>query len=66
MGTPKMHPDELATDVRLVRRLIDSQFPMWAEFPIRPFNSAGSDNAIYRLGADLVVRLPRRAGRTVD
>jgi aminoglycoside phosphotransferase (APT) family kinase protein len=66
MGTPKMHPDELATDVSLVRRLIDAQFPEWADLPIRPFDSAGSDNAIYRLGDDMVVRLPRRAGRTVD
>jgi aminoglycoside phosphotransferase (APT) family kinase protein len=66
MGTPRMHDDEISTDVALVRRLVDAQFPDWAALPIRPFDSAGSDNAIYRLGDDLVVRLPRRAGRTVD
>jgi aminoglycoside phosphotransferase (APT) family kinase protein len=66
MGTPKMHPDELSTDAALVRRLIETQLPEWADLPIRPFDSAGSDNAIYRLGDDMVVRLPRRAGRTVD
>jgi aminoglycoside phosphotransferase (APT) family kinase protein len=66
MSTPKMHHDEISTGVGLVRRLIDAQFPEWAGLPIRPFESAGSDNAIFRLGADMAVRLPRRAGRTVD
>jgi aminoglycoside phosphotransferase (APT) family kinase protein len=66
MSTPQMHPDEIPTDVSLVRRLIGAQFPEWADLPIRPFDSAGSDNAIFRLGDDMVARLPRRAGRTVD
>jgi aminoglycoside phosphotransferase (APT) family kinase protein len=66
MGTPKMHPDEISTDVALVRRLLAAQFPEWARLPIRPYRSAGSDNAMHRLGDDMVVRLPRRAGRTVD
>lgn len=44
----------------LVRRLLASQFPQWAELPLVPVASAGTDNAIYRLGEDLAVRLPRR------
>jgi len=54
-----MHPDEADTDVSLVRRLLAAQFPQWAELPVEPVCSAGTDNAIYRLGDDLAVRLPR-------
>jgi aminoglycoside phosphotransferase (APT) family kinase protein len=61
-----MHPDELPIDVSLVWRLVAGQLPHWADLPIRPVHSAGSDNAMYRLGDDMVVRLPRRSGRTVD
>src|SRR5205085_7306860 len=35
------------------------QFPQWANLPISPVKSAGTDNAIYRLGEDKCVRLPR-------
>ena len=55
----RMHDDEVDTDADLVRRLLASQFPQWAELPIERFQSAGTDNAIYRLGDDLAVRLPR-------
>jgi aminoglycoside phosphotransferase (APT) family kinase protein len=61
-----MHPDELDIDASLVRRLLAGQFPEWARLSIRPVVSSGSDNAIYRLGDDMAVRLPRRVGRTVD
>jgi aminoglycoside phosphotransferase (APT) family kinase protein len=61
-----MHPDELDIDVALVRRLIAEQFPQWAHLPLRRYRSHGSDNAMYRLGDDLAVRLPRRSGRTSD
>jgi aminoglycoside phosphotransferase (APT) family kinase protein len=61
-----MHPDEIHTDVPLVRRLLAAQLPQWADLPIESVPSAGSDNAIYRLGDDMMVRLPRRTGRTVD
>ncbi|MDQ3875603.1 MAG: aminoglycoside phosphotransferase family protein [Actinomycetota bacterium] len=55
-----MHADEVHTDVPLVRRLLAAQFPQWAALPIEPVASAGTDNAIYRLGEDMAVRLPRR------
>jgi aminoglycoside phosphotransferase (APT) family kinase protein len=55
----RMHADELDTDVSLVRRLVARQFPQWAELAIEPVESAGTDNTLYRLGDDLVVRLPR-------
>ena len=39
--------------------MLASQFPQWANLPIQPVQSAGTVNALYRLGNDLVVRLPR-------
>jgi aminoglycoside phosphotransferase (APT) family kinase protein len=61
---PKMHHDEIDTDVRLVRRLLEAQQPQWAGLPIEPVASTGTDNALYRLGADMVVRLPLRPAST--
>ncbi len=57
-----MHADEVDTDVSLVSRLLAAQFPRWAELPIEPIRSAGTDNAIYRLGDDMAARLPRIQG----
>ena len=57
-----MHADEVHIDAALVRRLIAGQFPQWAGLPLQPIRSGGTDNAIYRLGRDVAVRLPRRPG----
>ena len=54
-----MHANEAEIDAALVRRLLAAQFPQWAGLPLAPVESAGTDNAIYRLGDDLAVRLPR-------
>ena len=54
-----MHAEELHTDAALVRRLLVGQFPHWADLPIERVLSSGTDNALYRLGDDMVVRLPR-------
>ena len=54
-----MHEEEVETDVDLVRGLLASQHPQWADLPITRVPSAGTDNAMYRLGDDLAVRLPR-------
>jgi aminoglycoside phosphotransferase (APT) family kinase protein len=59
MRARKMHANEVDTDVSLVRRLLAAQFPHWASQAIEPVESAGTDNAIYRLGGDMAVRLPR-------
>ena len=55
-----MHADELEIDVALVRSLLAGQFTELAELPIRALPHGGTDNAIYRLGERLSVRLPRR------
>jgi aminoglycoside phosphotransferase (APT) family kinase protein len=55
-----MHADEIETDASLVRRLLEAQFPQWAALPVEPLPSGGTDNALYLLGGDMVVRLPKR------
>ena len=60
LPTGKMHADEVDTDAALVSRLVAAQFPDWADLPIEPVLSSGTDNALYRLGDEMVVRLPRR------
>jgi aminoglycoside phosphotransferase (APT) family kinase protein len=52
-------PTELHTNVSIVQKLIATQFPQWADLPIEPVDSSGTDNTIYRLGEDMAVRLPR-------
>jgi aminoglycoside phosphotransferase (APT) family kinase protein len=61
VSTSRTRPGaEVRIDIPLVRRLIAAQFPRWARLAVQPVESAGWDNTIYRLGADLAVRLPRR------
>jgi len=51
---------EVDIDAALVRALLDEQMPDLAPLRLR-LVANGWDNAIFRLGDDLVVRLPRRA-----
>jgi aminoglycoside phosphotransferase (APT) family kinase protein len=59
-----MHEDELEIGEALVRRLLVEQFPAWADLPLRRIEPSGTDNAVFRLGDELSVRLPRRDGPT--
>jgi aminoglycoside phosphotransferase (APT) family kinase protein len=63
-----MHSDEVDIDIPLVRGLLAAQFPQWASLPIEPVHPLGTDNALYRLGDDMVVRLSRRerTSRTLE
>jgi aminoglycoside phosphotransferase (APT) family kinase protein len=56
-GTP---PAEVQLDESKVRALLEEQHPDLAALHLAPID-AGWDNAIYRLGEDMAVRLPRRA-----
>lgn len=47
-------------DAAFVRRLVAGQFPRWADLPLAPVASAGADNALFRLGEAMCVRLPRQ------
>lgn len=62
----RVHAMETKTDAALVRRLLAAQFPDWAGLPVEPVRSHGTVNAIYRLGPDLAVRLPRVEGGSDD
>lgn len=62
MTQTQMHDDELPTGKDLARRLLDDQFPEWSTMPLRAVTSTGTSNAMYRLGADMAVRLPLRPG----
>jgi aminoglycoside phosphotransferase (APT) family kinase protein len=55
----KLHAGEAELDEHLVRGLLAEQFPQWARLPLAPVASSGTVNLLYRLGAELVVRLPR-------
>lgn len=55
----RMHDDEVEVDDALVRRLLAMQMPELADAPLTMIEPWGTDNAIWRLGDDLVVRLPR-------
>lgn len=60
-----MHADEVHTDADLVRQLIRSQFPQWSDLPVREVAASGTVNALFKLGDDMVVRLPRRIDHDV-
>ncbi len=55
-GTPAA---EIEIDAELVRALLSAQHPDLAHLSVRAIN-AGWDNAMFRLGYELAVRLPRR------
>ncbi len=54
-----MHEDEVEVSDQLVRDLLRSQMPALAQLALVVVEPWGTDNAIWRLGTDLVVRLPR-------
>lgn len=59
-GVP-LHRDEIPVDEATVRDLLRAQCPRWAALPLSPAG-AGTDNTMFRLGDDLLVRVPRTAG----
>ena len=42
--------------------MLHTQFPQWANLPVAEVSSAGTVNALYRVGSDLVARLPLQRG----
>ena len=51
-------PERVLVGEDLVRRLVATQFPQWADLPIRPVAKEGWDNRTFHLGPGLSVRLP--------
>src|SRR3954454_3129351 len=54
----KMHDDQVDVDADIVRQLLTDQRPDLARLPITPVVSTGTVNALFRIGEDLVARLP--------
>jgi aminoglycoside phosphotransferase (APT) family kinase protein len=52
--------DEITADV--AAGLVAAQFPRWAGLPVVPVTLSGRDNAMFRLGDELAVRLPMTEG----
>lgn len=48
-------------DVALVQKLITTQFPQWADLPVRPVEFGGWDNRTFHLGEYMSVWLPSAA-----
>ncbi|MCY7396780.1 MAG: phosphotransferase, partial [Nocardioides sp.] len=61
-GHTVLHDDQLGVDVDLVRLLLGRSAPALARMPVRELAASGSSNALFRLGDDLLVRLPLQAG----
>jgi aminoglycoside phosphotransferase (APT) family kinase protein len=55
-----MHDDQIDVDVDIVRALLAEQRPDLARLPITRVVSTGTVNALFRIGDDLVARLPLR------
>ncbi|WP_314174093.1 aminoglycoside phosphotransferase family protein [Streptomyces winkii] len=53
-----LHENEIRADEEVVRALLREQRPEWAALPVSPAG-AGTDNTMYRLGDQLLIRLPR-------
>lgn len=53
-----MKDDRLSVDEVLVRHLVGTQFPQWADLPIWPVAKSGWDNKTFHLGEDTLVRCP--------
>lgn len=56
-----MSSDAVPVDIAQVRRLVAAQFPQWADRPVTPVPSGGVDNITFRLGDDMLIRMPRFA-----
>ncbi|MFW2382445.1 MAG: aminoglycoside phosphotransferase family protein [Acidimicrobiales bacterium] len=54
-----LHDDELRIDLDLVAELLTQQMPQWSGLPLRQLHTSGTVNVTFRLGDDMVVRLPR-------
>ena len=57
-----LHADEIPIDDELVRALVRRAMPDYADAPVRRLAATGSTNALFRLGDELLVRLPRQPG----
>ncbi|MFF4880615.1 aminoglycoside phosphotransferase family protein [Micromonospora sp. NPDC000668] len=53
-----MHADQVDVTADVVAALVAEQFPEWRALPVRPLPTTGTVNALFRLGAEIVLRFP--------
>lgn len=53
---------EPVVDGALARAMVAEQFPHWGHLPVQPVAHGGNDNRTFRLGTELVIRMPTAAG----
>jgi aminoglycoside phosphotransferase (APT) family kinase protein len=62
----QIHDDERDTSEAVVRALLATECPQWANLPLECLDTSGTEHAMWRGrvdgGDDIVVRLPRRPG----
>jgi len=66
LSAGNLRPDEAYIDAVLVRRLVSTQFPQWANLPIKPVTFGGWDNRTFHLGEHMTVRLPSAAAYSLQ
>lgn len=66
MSDTTTRAETVEIDVPLVRRLICTQFPEWADLPIKPVENGGWDNRTFHLGEEMTVRLPSHAAYSLQ
>lgn len=64
--TVRLHDDQVEVEVEVVRGLVATQFPQWADQPVTVVPSAGTVNAVFRIGEDLLARLPLQQRTSQD
>ncbi len=66
MPVVPIHDDELRASVGQVRSLLAAQCPQWADLPATPIPDEleGTDHVLFRVGTDLVARMPKIAWAT--
>jgi aminoglycoside phosphotransferase (APT) family kinase protein len=62
MPPSRLHADQVDIDEAVARRLIAAQLPRYAALPLHRVPSGGTENAVFRLGSALAVRMPLTPG----
>lgn len=57
-----LHDDEFDLDADIVRRLVATLRPQYTSMSLEQLTQSGSSNVLFRLGNELLVRLPRQPG----
>lgn len=57
-----LHAEEFPVDEALVGRMIVDQLTEYAGLTVRRLSASGSSNSLFRLGDELLVRVPRQPG----